>query len=199
MTPEDRETFLDRPPGGVRVDSDNGAAIRALNLSRLAALDEASAHEYKAHEAREAAAFAEGKVARRKDVAEQLARTIKSLGGKVVEWQPPERRGDVQRYIDAKMASPEAPPVPTVEAAPLTEIEALWSRDPAGVRAALKEGRRWVRTDLFTPTETKLRDALIAVEALGADTLLSEATTALLTAQRCVGRYIDDTLGRMGA
>src|SRR5438309_5981536 len=47
------------------------------------------------------------------------------------------------------------------------------------------------RMDLWTPAETAIRNALIAVEAVGADERLTEAVVLLGHAQERVADYVD--------
>lgn len=58
---------------------------------------------------------------------------------------------------------------------------------------------RSIRTDLFTPAETAIRTALIAVEAVGADPLLTDAVILLGDAQKKVAEWVDREIaaGRM--
>jgi hypothetical protein len=50
---------------------------------------------------------------------------------------------------------------------------------------------RRARIDLYTPAELAIRDALIAVEAVGADERLTEAVNFLDLAQEHVANYVD--------
>ena len=71
----------------------------------------------------------------------------------------------------------------------------LCSRPGFSIREALEQGRRWVRTDLYPVAEERLSEALIAVEAIPfADRRLSTAVTAIMEAQREVGRFVDEKL-----
>lgn len=50
------------------------------------------------------------------------------------------------------------------------------------------------RTDLYTPAETAIFDAIDAVEALGADTRLTDAVNLLGDAKSKVADYIEEQL-----
>lgn len=50
---------------------------------------------------------------------------------------------------------------------------------------------RRIRIDLFTPAETAIRAAMMAVEEAGCDVLLTEAVNLLAQAQRKVADYVD--------
>ena len=52
------------------------------------------------------------------------------------------------------------------------------------------------RTDLFTPAETAIFDAIDAVESLGADTRLTDAVNLLGDAKSKVADYIEDQLAQ---
>jgi hypothetical protein len=54
---------------------------------------------------------------------------------------------------------------------------------------------RRIRLDLATPPEVALRAALAAVEAMPADTRLTEASTHVSAAIELVGRYVDEQMG----
>jgi hypothetical protein len=53
---------------------------------------------------------------------------------------------------------------------------------------------RQARIDLATPAEQKIREAMAAVEALPADTRLTNAVIALSAALENVGAYVNEQL-----
>lgn len=53
---------------------------------------------------------------------------------------------------------------------------------------------RRARVDLFTPAETAIREAMLAVEDVGAHPLLTEAVTLLDEAQEVLGAYVTMTM-----
>lgn len=50
---------------------------------------------------------------------------------------------------------------------------------------------RRARVDLYVPAETAIREAMLAVEAMGADVLLTKAVVLLGEAQTAVADYVD--------
>lgn len=50
---------------------------------------------------------------------------------------------------------------------------------------------RRARIDLYVPAETAIREAMLAVEAMGADVLLTKAVTLLDEARTAVADYVD--------
>ena len=61
---------------------------------------------------------------------------------------------------------------------------------------AIMEIPRRNRIDLMTPAELAIRNAVVAVEEVGADELLTEAVILLGQAQEKVADYIDAKLER---